>query len=142
MVHRFVQQSRLRSGYKLKADLTKWLKGAQAYGNHDKVVELVGLEQFYKGLSDAMRFRIQYRNPPTVNEAAKLAEYASRRNIEANDCERFKKTPSTAPPYFSKRDGTHNTERRSVLPSIEFASTSHHGIGEERSLKHLFNEEY
>ncbi|XP_077564265.1 uncharacterized protein LOC144179693 [Haemaphysalis longicornis] len=26
-------------GYKLKADLTEWLKGAEAYGNHDKVVE-------------------------------------------------------------------------------------------------------
>lgn len=35
-------------GYKLKADLNEWLKGAQAYGNQDKVIEVVGLEQFYK----------------------------------------------------------------------------------------------
>ncbi|CAN7979184.1 unnamed protein product [Ixodes persulcatus] len=34
--------------YDLRANLIEWLKSADVYGEHDKVVECVALEQFYR----------------------------------------------------------------------------------------------
>lgn len=67
--------------YGLKANLVEWLKSEGAYGDHDKVVECVGLEQFYRSLQESVRFWVQDRpEVETVRRAAELAdEYVSRR---------------------------------------------------------------
>ncbi|KAM7313255.1 uncharacterized protein ISCGN_003132 [Ixodes scapularis] len=67
--------------YDLRANLIEWLKSADVYGQHDKVVECVALEQFYRCLPDAVRFWLQDKpDVNTVERAGELAEeYASRR---------------------------------------------------------------
>lgn len=67
--------------YDLRANLIEWLKSAEVYGEHDKVVECMALEQFYRCLPDAVRFWLQDKpDVNTVERAGELAEeYASRR---------------------------------------------------------------
>ncbi|XP_049516894.1 uncharacterized protein LOC125942676 [Dermacentor silvarum] len=70
--------------YKLKANLIEWLKGEDAFGCHDKVVELICKEQFYGSLSEEMRLWIQDRSgEKDLERAAVLAdEFAARRESE------------------------------------------------------------
>ncbi|KAH9378306.1 hypothetical protein HPB48_003328 [Haemaphysalis longicornis] len=57
------------------------MKGASAFGNFEKALEVVALEQFFSKLSEPMKLWIQDRaGVVTVQVAADLAdEYASRR---------------------------------------------------------------
>ncbi|KAG0416399.1 hypothetical protein HPB47_006444 [Ixodes persulcatus] len=43
--------------YSLRANLTEWLKSADAYGDHNKVVEYVAVEQFHRCLPDTLQRR-------------------------------------------------------------------------------------
>ncbi|XP_077490841.1 uncharacterized protein LOC144101552 [Amblyomma americanum] len=79
--------------FSLKANLTEWLKGAVAYDTKDKVVECVGLEQFYNSIPEAVKLWVQDReNVSTVEKAAELAdEYATRRKLSSESSESEKK---------------------------------------------------
>ncbi|XP_077508853.1 uncharacterized protein LOC144120365 [Amblyomma americanum] len=79
--------------FSLKANLTEWLKGAEAYDTKDKVVECVGLEQFYNSIPEAVKLWVQDReNVSTVEKAAELAdEYATRRKLSPESSESEKK---------------------------------------------------
>ncbi|KAH9376323.1 hypothetical protein HPB48_018774 [Haemaphysalis longicornis] len=67
--------------YELKVNLVEWMKGASAFENFEKALEVVALEQFFSKLSEPMKLWIQDRaGVVTVQAAADLAdEYASRR---------------------------------------------------------------
>ncbi|KAH7958887.1 hypothetical protein HPB49_006124 [Dermacentor silvarum] len=60
--------------------MKEWLKVSGAFGDHDKVVECFGLEQFFRRLPENIRYWVQYRPVvETVARAAELAEeYVSR----------------------------------------------------------------
>ncbi|XP_077544813.1 uncharacterized protein LOC144157983 [Haemaphysalis longicornis] len=70
--------------YKLRANLEEWLKEAKAFGEHDKVVECFGLEQFYRRLPENLRLWVQDRpGVNTVDKAAQLAdEFIARRGAQ------------------------------------------------------------
>ncbi|KAM7313550.1 uncharacterized protein ISCGN_003411 [Ixodes scapularis] len=70
--------------YNLKSNLVEWLKGEEALGDHDKVVECIGLEQFYNCLTEETRLWVQDRpGVKTLERAADLAEeFALRRDAE------------------------------------------------------------
>ncbi|XP_077559123.1 uncharacterized protein LOC144174347 [Haemaphysalis longicornis] len=70
--------------YKLKANMEEWLKEAEAFGEHDKVVECFGLEQFYRRLPENLRLWVQDRpGVKTVDQAAQLAdEFVARRGAQ------------------------------------------------------------
>lgn len=70
--------------YNLKANLVEWLKGVDAHGSHDKVVECVCLEQFLRRLPEETRFWVQDQpDAKTVSRAAELAEeFTTRRALE------------------------------------------------------------
>ncbi|XP_077560823.1 uncharacterized protein LOC144175647 [Haemaphysalis longicornis] len=67
--------------YKLRANMEEWLKEAEAFLEHDKVVECFGLEQFYRRLPENLRLWVQDRpGVKTVDQAAQLAdEFVARR---------------------------------------------------------------
>ncbi|XP_077544423.1 uncharacterized protein LOC144156323 [Haemaphysalis longicornis] len=70
--------------YKLRANLEEWLKEAEAFGEHDKVVECFGLEQFYRRLPENLRLWVQDRpGVSTMDQAAQLAdEFVARRGAQ------------------------------------------------------------
>ncbi|CAN7978502.1 unnamed protein product [Ixodes persulcatus] len=70
--------------YDLRANLMEWLKSADVYGNHDRVIECVALEQFYRCLPDTVRFWLQDKsNVDSVEKAGELAEeYATRGKLK------------------------------------------------------------
>ncbi|XP_077549467.1 uncharacterized protein LOC144162699 [Haemaphysalis longicornis] len=70
--------------YKLRANMEEWLKEAKAFGEHDKVVECFGLEQFYRRLPENLRLWVQDRpGVNTVDKAAQLAdEFIARRGAQ------------------------------------------------------------
>ncbi|XP_077538732.1 uncharacterized protein LOC144151500 [Haemaphysalis longicornis] len=70
--------------YKLRANMEEWLKEANAFGEHDKVVECFGLEQFYRRLPENLRLWVQDRpGVNTVDKAAQLAdEFIARRGAQ------------------------------------------------------------
>ncbi|XP_075743865.1 uncharacterized protein LOC142802725 [Rhipicephalus microplus] len=72
--------------YKLMANMGEWLKEAKAYGNHDKVLECTGLEQFCQKLPEKVRFWVQDRpDVNTVTKAAELPEeFVTRRALGAS----------------------------------------------------------
>ncbi|CAN7974915.1 unnamed protein product [Ixodes persulcatus] len=76
--------------YALRANLIEWLKSGGVYGQHDKVVECVALEQFYRCLPDPARFWLQDKpDVNTVERAGELAEeYGSRRKAGEEGSER------------------------------------------------------
>ncbi|CAN7951514.1 unnamed protein product, partial [Ixodes pacificus] len=69
--------------YSLKSNLEEWLKGSEVFGDHDKVVECVCLEQFFSTLPEETRYWVQDRpDVKTVQRAAELAEeFSSRRGV-------------------------------------------------------------
>ncbi|XP_064480470.1 calponin homology domain-containing protein DDB_G0272472-like [Ornithodoros turicata] len=70
--------------YRLKANLLEWLKSAEVHGGHDKVIECIALEQFYRCLPEATMFWVQDRMKEVdVQKAAELAEeFAARRKAQ------------------------------------------------------------
>uniref|UniRef100_G3MTR4 SCAN box domain-containing protein n=1 Tax=Amblyomma maculatum TaxID=34609 RepID=G3MTR4_AMBMU len=76
-------ESHQEFAYEIRANMTEWLKSAGAYEDHDKVVECIGLEQFYRGISEEVRFWVQDRMTElSLDKAAELAEeYNIRRNV-------------------------------------------------------------
>lgn len=74
-------------GYSLKLNLVEWLKSAEVYGNHDKVLECICLEQFLRTIPDSMRMWILDRpDAKTVEKVTEHAdEYASRRMFLEGD---------------------------------------------------------
>lgn len=62
----------------------EWLKSADVYGDLDKVIECMCLEQFFRTIPEPMRLWILDRSEvTTVQKAAELAEeYASRRGLQ------------------------------------------------------------
>ncbi|XP_064475384.1 uncharacterized protein LOC135389249 [Ornithodoros turicata] len=78
------EQSYPEFAYSLKANLVEWLKSAEVHGNHDKVIECIALEQFYRCMPESARFWVQDRlSNMNVQEAAELAEeYATRRKLQ------------------------------------------------------------
>lgn len=65
-VYRAWLQARCRCGRPERV-----VERSSAVWNHDTVIEVVWLEQLYKGLYDTMRFWLQDGSPATVDEAAK-----------------------------------------------------------------------
>ncbi|CAN7981074.1 unnamed protein product [Ixodes pacificus] len=47
------EQSITEFAYSLRSNLVEWLKSAEVYGDHDRVVECIGLEQLYKCMPDS-----------------------------------------------------------------------------------------
>ncbi|XP_077535981.1 uncharacterized protein LOC144148299 [Haemaphysalis longicornis] len=66
--------------YKLMANFEEWLKEEGAFGDHDKVVQRLGLEQFYRRIPASMRSWVMDKSDvTTVTRAAELAdEFLSR----------------------------------------------------------------
>lgn len=80
------EQSFTEFAYSLRSNLVEWLKSAEVYGDHDRVVECMGLEQLYKCMPETVRFWVQDKLPETTQKAAELAEeYMSRRGSQKGD---------------------------------------------------------
>ncbi|KAG0413156.1 hypothetical protein HPB47_009698, partial [Ixodes persulcatus] len=77
-------ESFLEFTYSLRAILVEWLKGVDAHGDHDKVVERICLEQLLRRLPEETRFWVQDKpDARTVHRAAELAEeFATRRALD------------------------------------------------------------
>lgn len=69
--------------YQIKANLVEWLKSGEAYGDNDKVIECITIEQFYRGISEETRLWLQDRlTEMNLSKTAELAEeYGTRRNL-------------------------------------------------------------
>ncbi|CAN7949169.1 unnamed protein product, partial [Ixodes hexagonus] len=82
--------------YSLKSNLEEWLKGSEVFGDHDKVVECVCLEQFFSTLPEETLYWVQDRpDVKTVQRAAELAEeFSSRRGVLPEGRGRQHKDPS------------------------------------------------
>ncbi|XP_065290476.1 uncharacterized protein [Dermacentor albipictus] len=103
--------------YKLKANLIEWLKGEDAFGCHDKVIELICMEQFYGSLSEETRLWIQHRpGEKDLECAAVLAgEFAARRETEKTHVRPFtelRNEESRRPIHHEKAGG----EMKAVQP--------------------------
>lgn len=61
--------------------MVEWLKTAQAFGNDEKVIECIALQQFSQCLAEEAELWTQDRlDEPSVQKAAELAEgYATQR---------------------------------------------------------------
>ncbi|KAM7313086.1 uncharacterized protein ISCGN_002987 [Ixodes scapularis] len=70
--------------YTLKANLVEWLKSSDVYGDHDKVIECLAVEQFLRGIPETVRFWVQDRDPEmNLRKVADLAEeYSMRRGLD------------------------------------------------------------
>lgn len=70
-----VGQEQPEFAYDLRANLMEWLKSADVYRDHHKVMECVALEQFYRCLPDPVRIWLQDRSDvDSVARAGQLAE--------------------------------------------------------------------
>ncbi|XP_040079464.1 uncharacterized protein LOC120850862 [Ixodes scapularis] len=109
---RFRQASRKPSqswpefAYNLKADLIEWLKSAGAHGDHDKVVECVATEQFFRKLPDAVMFWVQDRlSEPNLMKAAELAkEHAMRRGLQGDSSCKAQRDKEGKKAFWSKKN--------------------------------------
>ncbi|KAM7308006.1 hypothetical protein ISCGN_011641 [Ixodes scapularis] len=80
------EQSFTEFAYSLRSNLVEWLKSAEVYGDHDRIVECIGLEQLCKCMPETVRFWVQDKVPETTQKAAELAEeYLSRRGSQKGD---------------------------------------------------------
>ncbi|CAN8013762.1 unnamed protein product [Ixodes persulcatus] len=100
--------------YNLRANLVEWLKGVDAHGDHDKVVECICLEQFLRRIPEETRFWVQDKpDARTVQRAAVLAEeFATRRALDEKGHPRKEKafTPG-------KRDDGRNQRGQKERPA-------------------------
>lgn len=69
--------------YSLKCNLTEWLKGEKAFGDHDKVVELICTEQFLNSLSEETRLWVL--DQPGVKNLERTAELAEEYSIRRGE---------------------------------------------------------
>ncbi|KAM7281609.1 hypothetical protein ISCGN_006255, partial [Ixodes scapularis] len=108
---RFRQASRKPSqswpefAYNLKADFIEWLKSAGAHGDHDKVVECVATEQFFRELSEAVMFWVQDRlSEPNLMKAAELAEeHAMTRGLQGDSSGKAQRDKEGKKAFWSKK---------------------------------------
>lgn len=82
--------------YDLKANLVEWLKGAGVFGDHDRVVEFVCIEQFFRCLPDQTGYWVHDQpDVKTVKKAAELVEeFSSHRNVQEEGNSSHKRYPS------------------------------------------------
>ncbi|CAN8002295.1 unnamed protein product, partial [Ixodes pacificus] len=82
-VNKKTSESYPEFAYSLKSNLEEWLKGSEVFGDHDKVVECVCLEQVFSALPEETRYWVQDRlDVKTVQRAVELAEeFSSRRGV-------------------------------------------------------------
>lgn len=70
----------------MKCNLTEWLKGEDVFRDHDKVVELMCIEQFLIGLNDeACLWLLEQPGKKNLERAAELAEEFSVRRSEKKE---------------------------------------------------------
>lgn len=98
--------------YTLNTNLIEWLKCAEVYEDHDKVVECIALEQFYKCVPESAMFWIQDRlDVVSVQTAAELAEeYATRRNLQGTNGSKWGKKENARERKWQEKN---RMERRS-----------------------------
>lgn len=70
--------------FEIKANLREWMKSADAFGDPDKILELIALEQFFQEIPESIRIWVREKSGiATVEAAADLAdEYAALKGIE------------------------------------------------------------
>ncbi|KAK8769473.1 hypothetical protein V5799_014060 [Amblyomma americanum] len=73
--------------YRLMSNMQEWLKEEKAFGDHEKILQCFGLEQFYSRLPENVRYWVLDRpDVSTVAKAAELAEeFVTRRARGAKD---------------------------------------------------------
>ncbi|KAH7956316.1 hypothetical protein HPB52_008137 [Rhipicephalus sanguineus] len=92
--------------YSLKCNLTEWLKGEKAFGDHDKVVELICTEQLLNSLSEETRLWVlDQPGEKNLERTAELAEEYSIRRGEEKDRYRPAKKPYRENPKQPERNG-------------------------------------
>ncbi|XP_064485140.1 uncharacterized protein LOC135397466 [Ornithodoros turicata] len=74
-------------GFDIKANLREWMKSAEAFGNADKVLEVIALEQFFQEIPENIRNWIRDKSGvATIEAAADLAdEYVSVRGMDIKE---------------------------------------------------------
>ncbi|XP_075728070.1 uncharacterized protein LOC142769085 [Rhipicephalus microplus] len=114
--------------YQLKSNLKEWLGSVDAYGNHDRVIDCVALEQFYRVLPEDTRVWLQDRMKGTdIDKAAELAdEYYTRRNFQLDREDTKEKRDS------SRRLAAQNTAQKMALPRDEFSQGATNNERERR----------
>ncbi|XP_075733659.1 uncharacterized protein LOC142775721 [Rhipicephalus microplus] len=95
--------------YSLRCNLTEWLKGEGAFGDHDKVVELICTEQFLNVLSDEARLWVlDQPGEKNLERTAELAEEYTMRREEIRERNKPAKKPY--------RENSKQSERNSYAP--------------------------
>ncbi|XP_075741654.1 uncharacterized protein LOC142791735 [Rhipicephalus microplus] len=114
--------------YQLKSNLKEWLRSADAYGNHDRVIDCVALEQFYRVLPEDARLWLQDRMKGTdIDKAAELAdEYYTRRNFQLDRDDTKEKRDS------SRRLAAQNAAQKMAPPRNEFSQGATNNERERR----------
>lgn len=71
-------------GFEIKANLREWMKSAEAFGDAEKILEVIALEQFFHELPEQVRTWVRDKSSVvTVEAAADLAdEYVSLRGMD------------------------------------------------------------
>ncbi|XP_064474611.1 uncharacterized protein LOC135388765 isoform X1 [Ornithodoros turicata] len=95
--------------YNLKSNLVEWLTEVKAYGDHDKVIQHICIEQFFDRIPEDMRFWIQDKpDVDTIEKASELADdYVSRRVYNSSSMSLKTRKPFT--PY--RKFATNKPER-------------------------------
>ncbi|XP_064484714.1 uncharacterized protein LOC135396973 [Ornithodoros turicata] len=74
-------------GYDIKANLREWMKGAEAFGNPERILEVIALEQFFNELPDQVRNWVREKSGVvTIEAAADFAdEYIALRGMDLKE---------------------------------------------------------
>lgn len=77
-------------GFEIKANLREWMKSADAFGDAEKVLEVIALEQFFQEIPENIRDWVRDKSGiSTIEAAADLAdEYVSLRGMDANEAKK------------------------------------------------------
>ncbi|XP_040076046.1 uncharacterized protein LOC120848149 [Ixodes scapularis] len=117
--------------YNLKADLIEWLKSAgahgdsfiiSAHGDHDKAVECVATEQFFRELPEAVMFWVQDRlNEPNLVKAAELAEeHAMRRGLQGDSSGKAQRDKEGKKAFWTKKNEVGKPFPRRFASEVSF----------------------
>lgn len=68
------EESYSEFAYRLQGFLESWLRGVNAYGDREKILEHIGLEHFFNSISSGIKLWIQDR--PDVVSVLRAADYA------------------------------------------------------------------
>ncbi|XP_070389584.1 uncharacterized protein [Dermacentor albipictus] len=110
--------------YRLMSNMREWLKEEKAFGDHEKVLQCFGLEQFYSRLPENVRYWVLYRpDVSTVARAAELAEeLVTRRARGAKDGQKGEFGSKFEMPKFTpmRAKGAHVVRMRvkAVRPNV------------------------